>query len=104
MRIYTVALATLLVYPFGATMAGGLVRNALTSGGTLASSYLTSSDYKRVVAVQDDASSFVASGGAIRGAYLEASFQKLRDQNPEMHVSDMDLAQAILAKNSSSAK
>ncbi|MNJ75877.1 hypothetical protein D3C77_730480 [compost metagenome] len=52
-----------------------------------------------MVAAQDDAGSFVASEGAIRGPYLESAMQKVRADNPGLEVSDMELAQAILAKN-----
>ena len=52
-----------------------------------------------VVAAQDDAGSFVASEGAIRGPYLEAAIRKVRADNPGMQATDMDLANAILAKN-----
>ncbi|MNP70281.1 hypothetical protein D3C76_1664980 [compost metagenome] len=80
-------------------MADTFWRNVISSGATTASSYLTSKDHKLVVAAQDDAGSFVASEGAIRGPYLESAIQKVRADNPGLEVSDMDLAQAILAKN-----
>jgi uncharacterized protein (TIGR02448 family) len=41
----------------------------------------------------------VASNGAIRGPYLEAAITEIRAKNPGMQASDMDLANAILAKN-----
>ncbi|MET3716295.1 uncharacterized protein (TIGR02448 family) [Pseudomonas sp. PvP001] len=63
------------------------------------SSYLTFKDHKLIIAAQDDAGSFVASEGGIRGPYLEAAIQKVRAQNPGLEASDMDLANAILAKN-----
>lgn len=94
-----VATFALLSLPIGSAMADTFWRNVISSGATTASSYLTSKDHKLVVAAQDDAGSFVASEGAIRGPYLEAAMQKVRADNPELEVSDMDLAQAILAKN-----
>ncbi|WP_407073274.1 DUF2388 domain-containing protein [Pseudomonas sp. CFBP 13715] len=100
MGVKIFALAALLVFPVGIVSADGLLRNVLTSGGTLASSYLTSSDYKRVIGVRDDASSFVASQGKIRGAYLEAMFQNVRGENPGLRATDMELAQAILERSS----
>lgn len=94
-----VATLALLSLPIGSAMADTFWRNVISSGATTASSYLTSKDHKLVVAAQDDAGSFVASEGAIRGPYLESAMQKVRADNPGLEVSDMDLAQAILAKN-----
>jgi len=94
-----VATFALLSLPVGSAMADTFWRNVISSGATTASSYLTSKDHKLVVAAQDDAGSFVASEGAIRGPYLESAIQKVRADNPGLEVSDMDLAQAILAKN-----
>ncbi|MEO4048034.1 DUF2388 domain-containing protein [Pseudomonas sp. CAU 1711] len=55
-------------------------------------------DMKVVLAARDDAASFVASGGDIRGARLEAAFATLREQLPEARAaSDRQLAEAILA-------
>ena len=55
-------------------------------------------DMKVVLAARDDAASFVASQGDIRGARLEAAFATLREQLPEArHASDHQLAEAILA-------
>ncbi len=71
----------------------------MTSGATTASSYITSHDHKLVLAAQDDAGSFVASEGAIRGPFLEQALQQVRAENPGLEASDMDLANAILAKN-----
>ncbi|QKZ02363.1 MULTISPECIES: DUF2388 domain-containing protein [Pseudomonas] len=55
-------------------------------------------DSKVVREAQDDAASYVASNGNIRGAQLEAAFVALRAQVPEAkNASDQELAQAILA-------
>ena len=55
-------------------------------------------DMKLVIAARDDAASFVASNGAIRGAQLEAAFAAVRAQYPAARdVSDQELAAAILA-------
>lgn len=100
MRLKTaIAAAALLSLPVGSAMADTFWRNVMTSGATTASSYLTSHDHKMVLAAQDDAGSFVASEGAIRGPYLEAALRKVRADNPGMTATDMDLANAILAKN-----
>lgn len=55
-------------------------------------------DMKLVVEARDDAASFVASQGEIRGARLEAALGALRKRVPEARVaSDLELAEAILA-------
>lgn len=55
-------------------------------------------DSKIVLAARDDAASFVASQGAIRGAQLEAALGTIRSQVPEAQgASDLVLAEAILA-------
>ena len=55
-------------------------------------------DMKAVVQARDDAASFVASAGEIRGAQLEAALQSIRQQLPEAQsASDLQLAEAILA-------
>lgn len=77
---------------FAGTSAGG------TSAGSSASSGSTSDDDKVVLQARDDAASFVASEGRIRGVRLEAALHRLRERNPVARdVSDMQLAQAILA-------
>lgn len=64
-----------------------------------ATSDVTSSfrDNKVVRAARDDAASFVASNGAIRGVKLESAFAHIRQQLPTLQASDAQLAQAILA-------
>jgi len=52
-------------------------------------------DKKVVLQARDDAASFVASNGAIRGANLESAFAYIRQQNPALNASDAQLAQAI---------
>jgi len=55
-------------------------------------------DLKVVREAHDDAASFVASNGDIRGAHLEAAFDTLRTRLPEARdASDQVLAEAILA-------
>lgn len=68
-----------------------------TSNGISASSG-SFSDNRIVLAARDDAASFVASGGAIRGVQLEAALALLRAELPGIrNASDLALAQAILA-------
>ena len=77
---------------FGATSAGA------SSAGTSASSASTSPDDKVVLQARDDAASFVASSGRIRGAQLEAALRHLREHDAlAQRATDMQLAQAILA-------
>lgn len=66
--------------------------------GTSASSKTTSPDDKVVLQARDDAASFVASDGRIRGAQLESALRHLRERYAvAQRASDMQLAQAILA-------
>jgi uncharacterized protein (TIGR02448 family) len=64
-----------------------------------ATSDLTSSlrDDKIVREARDDAASFVATEGAIRGVKLESAFDHIRQQAPQLNANDAQLAQAILA-------
>ncbi len=72
-------------------------------GGSLvntveATSDATSGNNKIILDARDDAASFVGSQGAIRGAYLEAALTHIREQQPALQASDMQLAEAILAR------
>ncbi|MFZ6049058.1 DUF2388 domain-containing protein [Pseudomonas sp. CR3202] len=96
-RLYAAALA-LIALPVGSAMADSdFWRDIISSGATTASTYLTFKDDKLIVAARDDASSFVASGGEIRGPYLEAALQRIRSEHPDLKASDSELASAILA-------
>jgi uncharacterized protein (TIGR02448 family) len=69
-----------------------------SAAGSSASSNSTSGEDKVVLQARDDAASFVASDGRIRGAQLEAALRHLRERNAgAQRASDMQLAQAILA-------
>ncbi|MCI0992420.1 DUF2388 domain-containing protein [Pseudomonas corrugata] len=65
-----------------------------------ATSMVTSApfDHKLIVAARDDAAAFVASEGQLRGARLESALAYLRQTQPKLHVSDLELAQAILVQ------
>lgn len=54
-------------------------------------------DDKVVLAARDDAASFVASEGSIRGANLEAALIHVRQVAPSLQANDLQLAQAILS-------
>lgn len=86
------ASAVALAGSFAGTSAGG------TSAGASASSGSSSGDDKVVMQAHDDAASFVASEGRIRGVRLEAALRHLRERSPDARkASDMQLARAILA-------
>ena len=97
MRRFNPLIFTALIAFTAPTFADGLVRDILSSGATTASTYLTFKDKKLIVPARDDASSYVASGGEIRGPYLEAALNRLRAEHPDLQASDMELASAILA-------
>lgn len=69
--------------------------NASTNATSDVSSSLR--DDKIVLAARDDAASFVASQGDIRGVKLESAFAHIRQQAPELQASDAQLAQAIMS-------
>ena len=72
--------------------------SAATVGSSASSKTTTPDDDKAVRQARDDAASFVATDGRIRGAQLEAALRFLREKYPTaQHASDMQLAQAILA-------
>jgi uncharacterized protein (TIGR02448 family) len=55
-------------------------------------------DNKLILAAQDDAAAFVASDGQLRGAQLESALLYLRQTQPKLSASDLELAQAILVQ------
>jgi uncharacterized protein (TIGR02448 family) len=83
--------------------ATSLVATTDTIGASLANSVEGTSDVssdwnddKVVRAARDDAASFVASAGDIRGARLEAALQHIRHQAPQLQATDLQLAESIL--------
>lgn len=68
--------------------------NASTNATSDVSSSLR--DNKIVQQARDDAASFVASNGEIRGARLESALAWIRNEMPAVRASDAQLAQAIL--------
>ncbi|MHC8305555.1 DUF2388 domain-containing protein [Pseudomonas sp. PB3P13] len=87
-----------LCLPAGSALADVDAKDVATSAGVSASLYSTFKDDKLMIPARDDASSFVASGGTIRGVYLESVMQDIRQKNPGLTASDEELAQAILAQ------
>ncbi|MCF5050935.1 DUF2388 domain-containing protein [Pseudomonas syringae] len=94
-------LASVLLFTGGSPMAWAF---DLTTQSTVASAYATSKvtsapfDRKVVVAAQDDAAAFIATGGQWRGARLESALDYLRHTQPKLSASDLELAQAILVQ------
>lgn len=97
MRSVHLLLAALFIAP-----AASLARDAgdyATSAGISASLYSTFKDDKLVIAAREDAGTFVASDGTVRGAYLEAALRQLREARPDLaQHSDLELARALLAQ------
>lgn len=99
------ALAILLLSSTSAS-ASSFVATTDTLGSALAGSAEATSDAtsslrdsKVVHAAQDDAASFVASNGELRGARLEAALRYLRSQSPALQsATDLQLAGAILSR------
>ncbi len=73
-------------------------------GSTVVSSYVASQvtsapfDNKLILDSREDAAGFVASQGDLRAARLEAALLWLRQQQPELAASDLELAEAILVQ------
>ncbi len=98
--IRTTLICALVAFSITPAFAGSFAASSASTsaGGTSASSKTTSPDDKLVLEARDDAASFVASDGRIRGAQLEAALRHLREKNAgALRASDMQLAQAILA-------
>lgn len=74
-----------------------VVRGVAASTNATSDASSSLRDNKIVQAARDDAASFVASQGSIRGAKLESALVHIRAQAPALHASDEQLAQAILA-------
>lgn len=74
------------------------VVNALKATSDATSDVISSSfkDDKIVLAARDDAASFVASEGSIRGVKLESAIDHIHRQVPQLNATDAQLAQAIL--------
>ena len=89
----------LLLLPAGAALAGVDAGDVATSAGGSASLYSTFKDDKRIIPARDELSAFVASGGVIRGAYVESALEQARKDNPGLQASDEELANALLSQD-----
>ncbi|MFJ4431110.1 DUF2388 domain-containing protein [Pseudomonas sp. NPDC089395] len=103
MRHLIIAPALLLLLPAGAAMADVDVEDVATSAGISASLYSTFKDDKRIIPARDELSAFVASDGAIRGAYVESALEQVRKEHPGLQANDEDIAMAILSQDDSVA-
>ncbi|CAI8801745.1 DUF2388 domain-containing protein [Pseudomonas sp. IT-P12] len=103
MRRLIIISSLVLCLPVGSALAKVDAGDVATSAGVSASLYSTFKDHKLMIPARDDASSFVASGGAIRGVYLESVMQQIRQDNPGLDASDEDLARAILIQDGAAA-
>ena len=95
------AIIALLAFSVNASATNFVVTTDAIVGAIGATSDATSSstkDDKIVKAARDDAASFVASQGEIRGAHLQAALTHIRAQQPQLQASDMQIAEAILAQ------
>ena len=82
---------------FAGTSAGS-ASNA-SSDGSSASSGSSSGDDKVVLEAREDAASFVATDGQIRGAFFEAALSYLRQHDADARAAtDMALARHILSR------
>ncbi|WPN58171.1 DUF2388 domain-containing protein [Pseudomonas sp. P9_31] len=101
-RLRLLSAAALLAIAANAHATSFIVTTDSIVGGLKASSDATSDvsssfrDDKIVRAARDDAASFVASEGAIRGVKLESALDHIRQQAPQLNATDAQLAQAIL--------
>ncbi|BDX17544.1 MAG: holliday junction resolvasome, helicase subunit [Pseudomonadales bacterium] len=74
------------------------IGSSLANSAESSSNVTTGGNDKVVLQARDDAASFVASDGAIRGVHLEAALAHLRARQPASLATDMQLAEDILAR------
>lgn len=93
-RLSVLFLSLLLSSP---ALAGSFGSSATSAGSATSAS--TSGDDKVILAAREDAASFVATDGQVRGVRLEAALRLLRERRADARTaSDLQLAQAILAR------
>lgn len=92
-------LALALASPAAAASSFGGTTGGSTANGASNTSGSSSGDDKVVADARDDAATFVATDGRIRGARLEAALRLLRDRDAgAREADDLQLARAILAR------
>jgi uncharacterized protein (TIGR02448 family) len=104
MNKFLISVATAACLAAGSASAGSVTGTIDAIGASLVNtvegtSDITSNvgDSKLVRDARDDAARFVATDGVARGAQLEAALVHIRNQSPDLHASDIELASAILA-------
>jgi len=98
-RLSIAGLAAVLVLPAAPAMADAeFWRKALSSAATTGTTYAISKDRRELVAAREDASVFVASGGEVRGPFLEAALKRLRADQPQLQDSDLQLATRLITE------
>ena len=101
-RLRLLSAAALLAVAANASATSFIVTTDAVVGALKSSSDATSDvtslfrDDKIVLAARDDAASFVATQGDIRGVKLESALDHIRHQAPQLNATDAELAQAIL--------
>ncbi|HGM5550611.1 MULTISPECIES: DUF2388 domain-containing protein [Pseudomonas] len=101
MRLFKLLFPSVLISAFWATSVDAFdISTQNTVVSVWATGMVSSApfDRKLIVAAHDDAAVFVASDGQLRGAQLESALHYLRKSRPKLHVSDLELAQAILVQ------
>ncbi|WP_213937611.1 DUF2388 domain-containing protein [Pseudomonas sp. dw_612] len=102
-RLLLLSAAALLAVAANAHATSFIVTTDAVVGALKSSSDATSDvssslrDNKIVRAARDDAASFVASNGDIRGVKLESAIDEIHRQLPQLNATDAQIAQAILA-------
>ena len=97
-KLVSAILALSIAFPAFAGSFAGTTAGTSAAGTSDSTGSSSGDDNKVVLQARDDAASFVASDGRIRGAQLEAALRYLRERNAQaQRASDMQLAQAILA-------
>ena len=82
---------------FAGTSAGSSA-GASSAGSSASSNSTSGSNDKLVRDAREDAAGFIASGGQVRSARLEAALRVMRERDPSARdASDLELARAILA-------
>ena len=101
MKLHLLIATALLAFSAQASAFSLVATTNWLSQATGTSSDATSSakedDEKVVRAARDDAASFIASQGQIHGAHLQAAITLIRNNQPQLQLSDRQLAKAILA-------
>jgi uncharacterized protein (TIGR02448 family) len=92
-RLRLLSAAALLAVAANASATSFIVTTDAVVGALKSSSDATSDVTS---SFRDDAASFVASEGEIRGVKLESALDHIRHQAPQLQATDAQLAQAIL--------